>query len=370
MKFFIKFGVIVLFLIFAFSLNDVLACSPKPNWPPTFEQNYKSQKIAFVGIVKKVNEDVDSGTLDVDFQIIKAFKGLNGKKHVTIKTSNSDSVCGYNPNTFVLGDIWVIYALDDFTTDNLSLNKRFNSIVEAIKELDKASGMKKCQKGNYAVCGEINGENKTFSNKCELKDNGAVFVKDRACEFCSNENDPVCGEINLGHKCSTDKECPIVDKKTFRNKCLANRAGARNIVEGKCKKVIKVPTGNPIVNVKKNQIIKSPLIIKGNSNNVWFGFEGNLGTVELLTNDNKSLAKTGLKIKGEWMTEDPVDFEAKLEFDAGNAKEGKLVFKAENPSGELARQKSFEIPVKFISDSEESGGFWHWIVNFFKKIFN
>ncbi len=373
MNFFTKFGVIVLLLAFTFSLNNALACSPGPNWPPTLEKNYSTQKVAFVGIVKNINKDKNLDNLNISFQIIKAFKGLDEKENVTIKTPNSSALCGYESNAFAVGDVWVIYASKNLTTDNLSLNKKFNSIVEALKELDKASRVKKCKKGNLAVCGEINGKNKTFSNKCELEESGAKFLKEKACESCNDNNKPVCGEINLGHKCSLGEPCPMVERKTFKNECLAQRFGAKNISGGKCKNTIKIPSGNPIVNIEKNQVIKSPLIIEGNSNHVWFGFEGSLGTVELFTKDNKSLAKTGLKIKGEWMTENAVDFFAKLEFNPGKAKEGKLVFKAENPSGEVSRQKSFEIPVKFeknTGNSEKSGGFWHWIVNLFKKIFN
>jgi hypothetical protein len=83
------------------------------------------------------------------------------------------------------------------------------------------------------------------------------------------------------------------------------------------------------------------------------------------------------------MTEEPVDFSAELNFNSGNAKEGKLVFKNENPSDKRQLDKTFEISVKFENKEvrklavfnetkieKEETGFVNVIKNFFINIFD
>lgn len=129
----------------------------------------------------------------------------------------------------------------------------------------------------------------------------------------------------------------------------------------------------PEVSIDPNQVISSPLVVSGNSLGVWFGFEGQLGTMDVVTEDGEVLATAPLLIEGEWMTEEPVGFGAAVNFDAGDAKQGKLVFKNNNPSDKRELDKSFEVPVKFVEDESETEsekGFWDKIVAFFQGLFN
>jgi hypothetical protein len=106
----------------------------------------------------------------------------------------------------------------------------------------------------------------------------------------------------------------------------------------------------PTVNVKSDQEISSPLIIKVNSQGVWRAGEGELGRIELIDAEGNILAEEFLTADEEWMRNGPVMFSTDLIFDAKNSKSGKLVIH-NNPSdgdGREARKKiSFEIPVTF-----------------------
>lgn len=342
MKYFLTgiFGVIILII----STNNILACSPGPDWPPSNEENYFNNKVVFVGIVTQVvnknKNEIDK--LKIKFNVVKIYKGNIGNE-VTITTAASEAICGYNQNAFIVGDIWAIYTSDELKTNNLMLNKKFLTVGEALKNMSVISGELKCLEG------------------------------EGVCEKCGENIDPVCGEINTNIRCIKEP-CPSVKYVTFKNKCLAERSNAKKIINGECKVILKVPTGNPIVNIKDNQIIKSPLIIKGNSKNVWFGFNGILGTVELISDSGNSFGKSKLNIIGNWMTEDSVEFESIIEFDANSEMKGKLVFKAENPSGEPRNDKSFIIPVQFESDVFNENNslfkyFFEKILDFLKIIF-
>ncbi len=371
MKFF--FGRVLGFAILLSVANISLACSPDPDWPPSAEVNYNDNQVVFVGLVRNINQKKDSDDLEIGFKVIKTYKG-DIDTNITIHTPASSSMCGYNPSTFKVGQIWIIYATDNLTTTNLDLNKKTKSIKEALKELDKISKLKKCKKGNNPVCAESEtSTEETYSNICEMESAGAKFLRDGACEECSDELKPVCGVIETKVRC-IKAPCPTNQKRTFQNKCFANRANAKSITNGKCSELISIPKGNPTVNIKENQIIKSPLDIKGNSNHVWFGFEGSLGTVELVGESGQSLAKSGLNIIGEWMTEKAVDFESKIEFNSKGEKQGKLIFRSENPSGEPNKEKSFTIPVKFEQATTEQNnskkGFWEALLDILKKLLN
>ena len=106
-----------------------------------------------------------------------------------------------------------------------------------------------------------------------------------------------------------------------------------------------------------SETIASPLKITGRVNgNGWTGFEGQVGTVKLFDNSGKELAMGILTATEEWMKL-PVKFESVLWFDYPEAGAGKLVFYNENASGEPARDKTFEVPVKLSKSSSEKTTF-------------
>lgn len=206
--------------------------------------------------------------------------------------------------------------------------------------------MPECPEG--LSCVQVMPAQQTYSNKCIMEQDGARFIHDGRCEDevgadCPNLYAPVCGEIDTGVRC-IKAPCPTTQQQTFSNTCVANKAGANILYSGECN-----DDDVPIVDVQSHQIISSPLMINGNSNGAWYGFEGNLGTVEVQNDVGTVLAIAGLPITGEWMTEDPVNFTAIVKFDAGNAVQGKLVFKNDNPSDNRELDKSFDVPVQFVS---------------------
>ncbi len=103
----------------------------------------------------------------------------------------------------------------------------------------------------------------------------------------------------------------------------------------------------PSVNIKANDKIASPVDIKVNSEGLWFGFEGELGTVTLVDASGKKLGLGILSTTENWMTKDPVNYKTTLSYKAEKSGNGKLIFKGKNPSGDKIRDKSFEIPVTY-----------------------
>jgi len=81
------------------------------------------------------------------------------------------------------------------------------------------------------------------SGKPELSKEIKVPVKFAVqTDFCTMEYNPVCGEV-VQPQCLTQPCNPL--KKTFSNRCEAEKAGAKNIINGECKETPKkcIPTG-------------------------------------------------------------------------------------------------------------------------------
>lgn len=95
---------------------------------------------------------------------------------------------------------------------------------------------------------------------------------------------------------------------------------------------------------KKNDIVSSPLEISGEARG-WY-FEASF-PVEMLDSQGKLIGSTKAQAQSDWMTDQSVPFKAKIKFNPGEAAEGKLVFKKDNPSGNPELDESYEIPVRF-----------------------
>ncbi len=110
--------------------------------------------------------------------------------------------------------------------------------------------------------------------------------------------------------------------------------------------VIKVASDIEI-NIKPGDTITSPLTITGLvRGNGWNGFEGQVGTVTLLDDKGKELAKTYLPATSDWMVL-PTNFKTSLTFSAVSGTSGSLVFHNENASGDPVRDKVVTVPVVF-----------------------
>ncbi len=96
---------------------------------------------------------------------------------------------------------------------------------------------------------------------------------------------------------------------------------------------------------KNNEKVKNPFKIEGQAKGFWF-FESEF-TAELYDTNNNSLGRAILTAKGNWMTENFVPFEGKLNFSKPSTSSGILRFLNSNPSGISEQQRIFEIPVQF-----------------------
>jgi|GEM_PF-1810288 len=107
----------------------------------------------------------------------------------------------------------------------------------------------------------------------------------------------------------------------------------------------------PSVNIKANQTVKSPLMIKVNSKGVWTAYEGELGTVSIVDETGRELGKTQIltSADGDWMHIGNALFQAKLTFKTNGKTKAKLVFYNDSGPGEgeeAGKSEKFEIPVK------------------------
>lgn len=113
------------------------------------------------------------------------------------------------------------------------------------------------------------------------------------------------------------------------------------------------PKGINITLPHVNDTVSSPLKITGSVNgDGWTGFEGQVGTVRLLDSNGNQLALGILTATADWVKL-PTPFETTLWFDYPTDGTGTLVFKNENASGELSRDKTFTLPVRLIKSSSE-----------------
>jgi benzodiazapine receptor len=101
---------------------------------------------------------------------------------------------------------------------------------------------------------------------------------------------------------------------------------------------------------KANEIISSPLIIKGKARGSWF-FEADFPIV-LTDWDGRIIAESYATAQGEWMTEDFVPFEGLLEFEKPEiigefAKRGTLILQKDNPSGLPEYDDALEFTIFF-----------------------
>lgn len=94
-----------------------------------------------------------------------------------------------------------------------------------------------------------------------------------------------------------------------------------------------------------NEIIPSPLEIKGKARGFWF-FEASF-PIELRDENKNLIAQSLGEAQTDWMTDNFVPFESTMEFSVPETEKGVLIFKKDNPSGLLENDEQLEIPVIF-----------------------
>ena len=129
---------------------------------------------------------------------------------------------------------------------------------------------------------------------------------------------------------SYPRQCKTPDGKTFIEDS-GNELEKQNLIR--------------VNNPRPNEIIQSPLQIQGEARGFWF-FEASF-PVRLLDENRKEIAEGIAQAQGEWMTEDFVPFEARVEFQQPATENGILILEKDNPSGLPENADELRIPVRF-----------------------
>ena len=101
---------------------------------------------------------------------------------------------------------------------------------------------------------------------------------------------------------------------------------------------------------KPNDVIKSPLTVRGEAMGGWY-FEASF-PLTLTDWDGRIIAQSYAQAQDEWMTPEFVPFEGKIEFKNQSSgedftKRGYLIFHKDNPSGLPEHDAAVEIPIRF-----------------------
>jgi hypothetical protein len=91
--------------------------------------------------------------------------------------------------------------------------------------------------------------------------------------------------------------------------------------------------------------VTSPLVVRGRAPGAW-SFEADF-PVDVLDADRRTVGEGFATMQGDWMTEEDVDFEGKVEFEQPDTETGYLVLRKANPSGEEENDDAVEIPIRF-----------------------
>ncbi|OGZ18196.1 MAG: hypothetical protein A2V72_00025 [Candidatus Nealsonbacteria bacterium RBG_13_37_56] len=155
--------------------------------------------------------------------------------------------------------------------------------------------------------------------------------EEEVCQDCSVENFEDCVANGNAIMESYPRQCRTADGRTFTEN-IGNELEKMDLIR------LDYP--------RPNQEIESPLIVQGEARGYWF-FEASFPIV-LTDWDGLIIAQGIAQAKGEWMTEDFVQFEAVLEFEKpeyGN--KGNLILRKDNPSGLPENDDALEVPIIF-----------------------
>ncbi len=136
---------------------------------------------------------------------------------------------------------------------------------------------------------------------------------------------------------SYPRQCKTPDGKTFTED-IGNELEKLDLIK--------------IDNPRPNQIIESPLFIKGEARGNWY-FEADF-PVKLFDDNSFLLGVTPAQALGNWMTEDFVPFSTTLPFAVPSTPKGRLILEKDNPSGLPEYADELTVPVYFKEASEVS----------------
>lgn len=218
-----KIFIPLLFFISFLSIHAVEACSPAPGWPLPLEEHYTQSPTVFVGTVQSVVQDKSVyGDYRIMFDVARAYKNTQEGTSQVILVRGSSAACGYDDaySVFPIGSVWAIYADETFESGSLSQNTQYNSIADAIKQVDS-------------------------------------IMQEEKPTMCPMHYAPVCGRIDTGIRCVTTP-CHSTEDITYGNACMMQGSGAEFLYEGEC---VSQPTPSASPAVEKPQDVSvKPLI--------------------------------------------------------------------------------------------------------------
>jgi len=135
---------------------------------------------------------------------------------------------------------------------------------------------------------------------------------------------------------SYPRQCKTPDGKTFTED-----------IGNELEKVDLIKIDNP----RPNQLIESPLFVKGEARGNWY-FEASF-PVKLFDDNGFLLGVKPAQALGDWMTEDFVPFQAIFPFAVPSTPKGVLVLERDNPSGLPEHSDELKVPVLFEEIAEE-----------------
>lgn len=137
---------------------------------------------------------------------------------------------------------------------------------------------------------------------------------------------------------------------------FTEKIGERKVLEPIATDSILMPSTAALIRVTQpspNQVVRSPFVVRGEARGTWY-FEASF-PVRLLDANGRELTAVPAQAQGEWMTENFVPFEAKLEFEMPATATGTLVLQKDNPSGLPEQAAEIRIPLRFnqVTASEQ-----------------
>lgn len=135
---------------------------------------------------------------------------------------------------------------------------------------------------------------------------------------------------------SYPRQCKTPDGKTFTED-----------IGNELEKIDLIKIDNP----RPNQLIESPLFVKGEARGYWY-FEASF-PIKLFDDNDFLLGVMPAQALGDWMTEDFVPFSATLSFAVPSTPKGRLVLEKDNPSGLPEHSDELKVPVLFEEIAED-----------------
>ncbi|MFA7662733.1 MAG: Gmad2 immunoglobulin-like domain-containing protein [Patescibacteria group bacterium] len=146
-------------------------------------------------------------------------------------------------------------------------------------------------------------------------------------------------EITNFEECVADGR-PVME--SYPRQCSAN---GQNFTEN-IGNTLEMQDMIQLTSPQPNQKISSPVTLEGRARGTWF-FEAS-APVSVVNWDGLIIGEGYITTKGDWMTEDFVDFTGEITFDTPTVYNyGSLILQKDNPSDLPANDAALEIPVKF-----------------------